>query len=319
MTTSTDEPQIPTFARRFAPWIVRLVGAWILTGALFKLLLGSPKDLPGVVLETFREIDLGTKYNLIIGVELVAALVAFTKPRWAWAMLAAILLVFELVLARQISAGDASCGCFGSRITMPPGVMLTIDTLLLIAMLWTRPWIALVENRLPRLVPLVGALLLLALPWILDRQLTGSVESVDPDGRRERLGLGRPWVELDVASWVGKDVLSTPLARFTDLTRLPDTGLWILYRYTCEHCRDHLNELADAERGERMVVLIRLRETKDTEANRVIERVPEGDFVVHAELSDTTDYVVTTPADLEVASYVVMSGHEGELEEDPGE
>jgi hypothetical protein len=319
MPTSTDEPQIPALARALSPWIVRLIAAWILTGALFKLFLGSPKDLPGVVLETLRAIDLGTKYNLIIGVELVAALVAFTKPRWAWGLLAAILLVFELALARQISAGDASCGCFGSRITMPPEVMLAIDTALLLALVWSRPWTALAGNRLPRLVPLVGSALLMALPWLLDRELSGDVTGVGPDGQRESLVPGRPWVELDVASWVGQDVLSTPLARFTDLTALPDTGLWILYRHTCEHCRDHLNELAETEQGARMIALIRLRESKDTEANRVIERVPEGDFVVHAELPDTTDYVVTTPADLEVEGYVVRSGREGEVEDPNGE
>ena len=100
--------------------IVRLCGLWIAVGALFKLLLGTPNDLPQIVRDF--PLELGLTYNLTISIELCIALLALMRPRWSWLPLIAIYLVFEGVLVSQMAAGDANCGCFGSKITIPPAV-----------------------------------------------------------------------------------------------------------------------------------------------------------------------------------------------------
>ena len=219
---------------RLAATVVRLIGLWILAGAAFKLLWGTPNDLPQVVRDV--PLELGLTYRLAIGIELGVAFLAFLRPRWAWPLAACVLLVFDAVLLTQL--GAENCGCFGSKISMPPWLMLAIDSTLLVALLATRPWSKLARGG-PNVVMLAGACALgLVLPWVLDRQaLPSSVESSDRSEREPRLG--RPWVQLDVTAWVGKDVWDTPLARWIDVTSLPLSGLWVLYRNTCDHCAAH--------------------------------------------------------------------------------
>lgn len=291
---------------RWAASVVRLIGLWILAGAAFKLLWGTPNDLPPVVRDV--PLELGLTYRLAIGIELCVAFLAFLRPRWAWPLTACVLLVFDAVLLTQL--GAENCGCFGSKISVPPWLMLAIDSALLVALLVTRPWSALARGG-PNVVMLAGACALgLALPWVLDRQsLPSSIESNDPSQDEPRLG--RSWVQLDVESWVGKDVWDTPLARWIDVTSLPLSGLWVLYRNTCDHCAAHLEHLADTEKGERFLTLVRLEEPADTEANRVVMRLPEGDFVQRASLPPTQDYVLTTPGELLLEDGRIVGAREG--------
>jgi hypothetical protein len=57
--------------------------------------------------------------------------------------------------------------------------------------------------------------------------------------------------------------------------------------------------------------LVRLEEPTDTEANRVVMRMPEGDFVQRASLPPSQDYVLTTPAELLVEDGRVVAAREG--------
>src|SRR5262245_27894442 len=106
---------------RLARLWIGLIAAWILTGALFKLFWGTPALLPAVVRDV--PLELGVVYNLAIGIELAIAAIALVAPAVGWLLQAALLVVFDLVLTTQIAAGDASCGCFGAKLAMPPWVM----------------------------------------------------------------------------------------------------------------------------------------------------------------------------------------------------
>lgn len=291
--------------RKLATTAIAVAALWILAGALFKLFRGTPKDLPQLVRDL--PLALGLTYKLVISAELAVALVALLRPRWGWPLVVLLLLVFDAVLTQQIAAGEESCGCFGQDFPIPPWGMLVIDTALLAFVVLTRPWSARLGRGAPLAVLAVALAVAIGGAWLVDRQLPD-----DPAGGGEPTltPLGQ-WVELDLASWVGKDLAETPLARWLDVYQYWPDALWVLWRQTCEHCAEHLAHLALTETGERSLVLLQLEEEHDTEANRVVHSLPQGDFVLQASLPDTVDYVVTTPAEMEVVEWKVVSAAEG--------
>ena len=288
-----DSP-VSSGRRRFALAWIALISAWVLTGAVFKLFWGTPALLPPAVRNV--GLELGLTYKLAIGIELAIAGVALIKPRWGWLFEVALLLVFDVVLTTQIAAGATNCGCFGSGFSMPPKVMMAIDSALLLGLLWARPWSSLGPGVSP-LLPIAAAGVLFALPWFFDRQVqTGEVVA---DGQ----SVEGQWIELDIEKWIGKDIWDTklgqpPLNQYVDVTRLPLDGLWVFWRSTCEHCAAHLTHLAETEKGERLITLVRLEEPNDTEGNRVVNRFPEGNFVQSARLPAGFSYILQTPGEL---------------------
>jgi hypothetical protein len=279
------------------------VGAlWVLAGALFKLFLGTPADLPSPVKEL--PLELGVTYNLAIGAELFVVSLALLRPRSGWVLLATLFVAFEVVLAIQLARGETRCGCFGSKLSLHPAAMMAIDSAMFLALVASQPWRARSAKQPPLALAAAVAAAVVALPWFLDREL-GSLTIDGQPGTP-----GRAWVALDLADWEGQELVDTPLARWIDPTQVPPDALWIFWRWTCEHCRDHFNRLAESERGERFLVLVRLREPVDTQGNRTIERMPEGDFVFQLELPDSLDYVIQTPGELEVREWRVVRGEE---------
>ncbi|HEX6883627.1 MAG TPA: MauE/DoxX family redox-associated membrane protein [Planctomycetota bacterium] len=285
---------------------VWLIALWVLAGATFKLFWGTPALLPAVVRDV--GLELGLTYNLAIGIELAIVAVALARPRWGWVLQAALLVVFDVVLTTQIAAGDENCGCFGNKFSMPPWLMMVIDTALLVFLLAVKPWRHLPAGA-PPLVPVGAAAVALALPWLFDRQVqTG-----------ELVANGKPtagqWIELDVESWVGQTIFDTPLAQpplsgYVDVNALPLEGLWVFWRATCEHCRDHLAHLADTEHGERLVTLVQIEEPNDTLGNRVVNRMPDGNFVQHAVLPPALTYLMQTPAELVLEAGTITAAKE---------
>lgn len=303
MTARTEPSPIGKLARL----AIVVTGLWILTGAVFKLFLGTPADLPQLVKDV--PLELGTTYRLAIACELVLATLAFLKPRWAWLPLLGALAVFDLVLTHAIEAGDATCKCFGGKVQVPPEVMLVIDSVLFLAIVLTRPWSTLRGKGAPAVLVLALSALGLALPWVYDRESSSAEDGeVIADGEPVRGG----YAVLDVESWVGKDLGETELGkRLDDVYALPPDALWVLYRWTCDHCAAHLEQLAEQEIGQRFLVLCRLKEKHDSDQNRLVQRMPEGDFVFHCELSEAVEYVVTTPAELEVEGFQIQRAAEG--------
>lgn len=280
---------------------VRLIGLWILAGALFKLLEGTPNDLPPVVRDFAFPSDLGLKYKLAIGAELCIVSLALFRPRWGWLAVAAQMAVFVVVLL--FTLGEESCGCFGTKVVISPEIMLAIDGTLLVLLLALRPW-----RIKPGGLHYLGILALwavgISLPWFFDREV-GPGPFVD----------GQPvegdYIILEVEKWVGMDAGETPLAQVIDpYTFFPD-GRWVLWRATCDECAAHLKEMKETETGERLITLIQIKEKHDTLGNQVVHDFPDGAFVHRAELPDSLEYIIGAPAELDVEAFMITGAREG--------
>lgn len=121
----------------------------------------------------------------------------------------------------------------------------------------------------------------------------------------ERPAVRTEHATFDPSTWLGRSIHETELARWTDTRKLPTDALWVLYRVDCDHCREHLRELARGfADNPRVLVLLALRERGD-ERRRVVEDLPPGEQV---DLPDHVRWHVTAPWELEVdAEGVVRS------------
>lgn len=291
-------------ANHAGPWAaaaVRLAAVWLLAGAFFKLFRGTPADLPPLI--QALPLGLETTYRLAIGIELLVGGTALLRPALAWPALVAVFATFDAILIAMAMSGEASCGCFGSSVKIPPLAMLSIDSALLLAMLIARPW------RMDRsagarwALPLAAAAAVV-LPLSVDR----SASAAGGPGAASALP---QYVILEVEKWVGRPVAETPLADWLDVGSLPQTGLWTFYRQTCEHCAEHLFELAAEDDGSRAQVLIRVPDPGDTPENSIIEVKPEGDHVTEVSLPEGIDWVISTPAEIDVEKGVIRSARQG--------
>jgi len=285
--------------------VVTLVGLWIGAGALFKLFGGSPADLPPLVRGFFLGPDL--TFRLAITVELAVALAALLSPRLAWPFVAGVLGVFVAVLVPLLLSGASSCGCFGSKIPIHPGVMLGIDGGLLVALLASRPWSSLrgLRLRIPAVVP--AGVLAVAAPWIVLQPLRQEVAPVRDETGAWKLPDKSSWPRyelLEPEKWVGKPIAQTILARWLDVEALPGDASWVLYRINCSHCAEHLRHLAATFDGTAAYVLVRLPEEGD-EAGRVVHETPPP--LAEASLPAGIRWDLQTPWQLELAGGIVRS------------
>ena len=279
----------------FAVVVTRLAGLWVLAGAIFKLLWGNPADLPLIVQELPP--DLGLTYRVAIAAELSVGLLALLKPRWAWLLLIALLVLFNIALVTQIQAGAESCGCFGEKIPVPPAVMLGIDTAILLLLIVSRPWESMGRDAVNDLVLIVVLTLALPLPWILDRESKSGDTGNTP---------GVAWTELKVKDWSGRRLADTDLAQWVDTSKLPDDGLWLFWRDSCEVCADVLLRMEGEEWGLRPVVLIHLPEGELAEDQRKVHRLPDAPHVHKLELPADRDWLLVTPGVLVVEKGCVV-------------
>lgn len=303
MTPSRDRQQA------LALVVIRVIALWVLAGALFKLLAGTPADLPSVLRDL--PLALGLQYKLAISIELAVVALAVFAPRWAWPLQAGMLATFCTILVLLWMRGDANCGCFGSGITFPPTAMLAIDAGLLASLLASRPW------RLPartgagmgRLAAAgIAALFGIAAPWALDReaQAPAALEaSVAPAAALPAYAVLTP------VEWIGQPIGETSIGRWLDLGAFPETALVVIYRMTCEHCAEHLFEIAAADDGARPIVLVRIIDAGEDPAAYVVDLKPEGPHVSEITLPPSVTWVITTPAEFEVEGGVVTSAREG--------
>ena len=301
-----------------AATIVRLAALWVLAGACYKLFSGSPNDLPPIVREFFLGPDL--TFRLAIAIELSIALTALVVPRVGWALLVAQFAVFLAILVQLMLSGVSSCGCFGSKVTISPRTMFTIDTICLLAILASKPWRIPKRDREPSLlIPLVGTALAFLAPFVYIESASNAVVAQ----RDAETGAWKPlegiekkrYAELYPSTWVGKDIHDTELAAYMDVDAQVTDGTWILYRVSCDHCATylrHLYESFDPAEG-RFCTYVRLSEEGDEEA-RVVnpDHLAYGMEAVLPELA----WVVTTPWRLELEGGVVKEAvDESEFDE----
>jgi len=114
--------------------------------------------------------------------------------------------------------------------------------------------------------------------------------------------------ELRVQEWMGQDAWATDLtyfyeagtsAGFAQGAFLPNSYV-IVYRQTCEHCKEHLEQVwQELQNGDpkwqgRTVALLRLEEAKDTAENNVCKMLPEpSEKITFPSLK--RGYGITTP------------------------
>ncbi|HVS17332.1 MAG TPA: hypothetical protein VMT18_01940 [Planctomycetota bacterium] len=286
-----------TPARALLP--VRLAALWILLGALFKLFVGSPNDLPPMV----RDFVLGPTltFQLAIAIELSIALPALLLPRRVWALVALQLAVFCAILVPLMLSGAKSCGCFGSKVAVPPWVMLVTDGTLLALILFARPWRG-ERGGVRFLVPIAGALLF---AWIAPFTLIDTGADAPP----VRAGAGDVpralprYVDWDVESWIGKPIAETGLATLLDVTLYSPDATWVLYSPTCNHCADYLRRMgAEFASAPKLYVFVEL--PGDQGAETEVDVMPPGE---HAVLPPQVAYVITPPWELTLAGGVVTA------------
>lgn len=302
-----------------AVWAVRVAGFWLLLGAAAKLFAGTPKDLPQLV-HDLTPFDIDLTFRLVIGVELALVCLAFFKPRVAWLPLVLLFVFFDFILASQL--GEKSCGCFGGSITVPPWVMLAIDSLVLLALIVTKPW-----QNLPHAgmrPPLVASTVVasLVLPWLVidlpywleTRDASApSTAATNANGAQSApakpAGVQKPRprnLSMKPDKWVGKSVFDIPeLTDWLETDKLPIEGKLVFWRQGCEHCRDHLREMAQLDKGETPIVLVQLRD--DLKSTSLIEAMPDGPHVTKIQYPDDLQIVVQTPWDFDVQGGVIQT------------
>jgi len=314
-----DRPQ------RFALVALRLAALWVAAGALFKLFAGTPNDLPPVVQQLAIGRDL--TFRLAIAAELTVVFAVLLRPRWSWPLIVALFAAFDVVLALLVGllvreegvtllaalfSPDVSCGCFGSTITIPPGVMMSIDSALCLLVLAGRPWRAGLRPLAPAWVPAVLIAAGIAAPFAY-------IPSAEWNPGQEGDSSQRYCV-IDLEEWEGEYIYDTQLARIVPQPELlPSDASYVFWRQTCDHCAAHLRRLAETDDMSRPYVLIRLKEKGDTPENAVVQLKPSGGHVTELELPDDVEYVLTTPADLDVEGGIVVRTREGIGVEDEGE
>lgn len=283
---------------RLAP---RLVGAWILAGCLLKAFVGTPGDLPAILRSL--PLPIGTTFALVLGIEAFVGIATIVRPGRAWPLATLVLLVFVAVLSTQVAAGAKSCGCFGSKIQVPPWAMLAVDVTMLAILLASRPW-RLARGGFGDFVTAGFALAAaIALPALVDREAVAGAPASPVAGLRK-------WASLDVASWKGKKVTDLDLAKWVDLSAAHD-GVWFLYRDSCEVCALCLQRVAIKERGEREITLVRIGESGPAAAHQAVHMLPTGPWVRRIELPSTVDWSVTAPTRVIVEGGVVTSATQG--------
>jgi len=306
---------------RIAPLTVRLVALWVLIGASYKLFSGSPNDLPPVVREFFLGPDL--TFRLAIAIELSIAFVAILRPRAGWGLLALQLAVFLAILVQLILSGEASCGCFGSKVKIAPATMFAIDATCLAALLLPRPWRNLKTEDERRLSPILIGLAVVAAwiaPWAIIRSAPADLAPATDAQGEWKLPEELPrYADLSPETWVGKPLAETQLAAWLDVEAQMQEGTWIIYRVACEHCARylrHLYETFDPAAGT-FYTYVRLSEAREEEGREVDPaHLAYGPEVILPAL----DWVITPPWRLELEGGVVVEAvYEGKFDEQTAE
>lgn len=309
-------PRQRPFTARLA---ILLAAAWVAAGALFKFFAGSPNDLPPTVQE-FPLLKPAWTFRLAIGIELCVVITALLRPRIGWILLVLLFGFFDFLLWQMIQAGEESCGCFGSNVPIEPWQMMAIDTALLLGLLVGRAWRGLSKRPLkPALLVSLFLLyaIVLAAPWFQFREAE-VVEVVREDGAVETQVQG-DWRQFVPSSWEGRMIHDTDLASYFDppeaVDLIPPPAHVILYRLSCEHCRDHFIELQADPIADRPLVLVRIPEPDDPSDVVSAVKPPAAVEIDLVELP--RGYGITTPVTFDVDDLFMISNVVAQRAEDP--
>jgi len=252
MTTRPGKGAAEPWGRFLTLWVIPL---WVLSGALFKLLDGSPAGLPAVLVRTLGAagINLAFVLHFAVAVEIAAVGVIWLVRPLSRPVALAILGVFAPVLIGDLVVGASSCGCFGS-VKVHPAITLIIDGGLLLGVffLGRRAESLRTQAVVPTgrsAVAMLWIVASFALAFGLPAHRTaadgggGQVPTAGPSPSPTQdpaVATAVPSYYLpDYGSWIGRRWSSLDIAKWVkgapaDL----DQGVRyvVLYRKDCEHC-----------------------------------------------------------------------------------
>ena len=320
-----------------------VVPAWILTGAVFKLLQTSPRTLPKItILDTAAhyDIDLYLLLAILLSLEFLAVSVMIFLKQLARPMAIFMLTCFCLILLNEIRGGATNCGCLGT-FSPSPWMMFAIDGVLLlgIVIFATKPTTTLLSAR-----------------WSIGAALTGiiigtivSFAVVIPAGRApvpikndntaipiEQLKEGpktpdepsnlvsnpspKPlsgyWYVDNIDTWIGDPWGQVELFQY--LPRWPiglDEGerYVIFYSRTCDHCEEMFwSDLLKPY--DPPIIAVEIPADKETLTATNAWEMPETNCVL-LNLPIGTDWIITSPLSLRLENGIVTCAEEGDHKE----
>ena len=84
---------------------------------------------------------------------------------------------------------------------------------------------------------------------------------------------------------------------------LPVDGKIILWRKSCDHCAEHLREMAQNDPGDAQILLVQIMD--DMDQGEAVDLMPDGGHVTHGQYPEGLDLVLTTPWEIEVQGAMV--------------
>ena len=224
-----------------------IIPLWLGTGAVLKMLDGSPSNLPSALVKLLggNGVELRFVLEFSIAMELVVVGVMVLMP--GLARLAGIVMLgsFLPVLIGDVALGAASCGCFGA-VQIPPWVTLVTDLIFLLSLVFLARGVQALEMKEVQptwRVVAVGlwSVLSVALAFGLTSSGTTPDNADVPSGGVIAAGPAEGYYLPDYTAWQGEDFLGIDLAAW--IRGLPEDlekgqQYVLFYRKDCEHCHE---------------------------------------------------------------------------------
>jgi hypothetical protein len=244
-----NEETTPAPKQKVVGWIgailVRLaVPAWIIFGAMQKVLDGSPKSLPRPVLDAGSILGFQDHHLLLailVCIEFFFVGLMLFVPKLARISAALMLCVFLIVLSVDMFGygNYESCGCFGEK-SLSPITMFAIDFILLIGIIFCKPRISKCHMNKGKRAPLAAGIFILLACFYTFSSIMYAKDKGNSDNSNPSLPtLPTSWYPQNIADWVGKSVDNIELFNWvkewpTDIHN--GKQYFIFYSLTCDHC-----------------------------------------------------------------------------------
>ena len=305
-----------------------IVPAWVMSGAVFKLLETSPRLLPSeTILRPADSLGINLYWLLatLIAAEFVAVAVMVLVARFARAMAIFVLSVFCLILIGEMVQGNiASCGCFGSN-SPPPWAVLIADGGLLLGVIFFKPPAKSAVHSARWPLPATVVLILIGFAASFGvvipagrapDPVNGTLNTNPTDPRKNPNPKALPgyWFASDLEAWIGRPWREIELFQF--MPRWPsnmDSGIRyvVFYRRTCDHCQEMFeNDLTDPALAAQ-VTAIEVPEEKDLLRPDHAWFMPETDCE-QMELPLGCDWIIQTPLAIRIENGIVTCAVEGD-------
>jgi uncharacterized membrane protein YphA (DoxX/SURF4 family) len=234
--------------------IIRFViAAILLTAAFFKAYdLTTPSLGEGLLHARWFKIfvvDFVVEFELILGVWLIFGLL----PKLTWLVVIGLFSIFSVVSFYEAIQGSSSCGCFGEKVTINPGMMalsdLVITGLLLIFLPKKNifcPKILLGEltalRHKGRIIAVIVIWLVVTVPMMFAMLSVSFVTLTEESPLLEN----EKSVLLEPSKWIGKKFPLLQFLEHTDVDKIStnDQNI-VLFRFDCEECKQLVEKIQD--------------------------------------------------------------------------